>query len=224
MLAAPAPLMSTDGNVRTRRSRRGGRRCHARRSSPEAHSAARWPALVHGCSASRACVEAHGHPAVLDAPAGGAREDPPLPVALLDAQGRHARHDPRDHGRESLSRPSFLTPTRLRGAGAALAARPVDLPPRQQARLPRACAARTSSRHVLDWLRKPFCGGPHWLHQDRIQFWLDADGGRSWDYPDSEEDSEDYNTDGSDDLDLPEHLRPSDAEMARRAARYPLPI
>ena len=85
-------------------------------------------------------------------------------------------------------------------------------------------AARTSSRHVLDWLRKPFCGGPHWLHQDRIQFWLDADGGRSWDYPDSEEDSEDYNTDGSDDLDLPEHLRPSDAEMARRAARYPLPI
>ena len=58
-------------------------------------------------------------------------------------------------------------------------------------------AARTSSRHVLDWLRKPFCGGPHWLHQDRIQFWLAADGGRSWDYPDSEEDSEDYNTDGS---------------------------
>ena len=53
---------------------------------------------------------------------------------------------------------------------------------------------------------------------------VDADGGRSWDYPDSEEDSEDYNTDGSDDLDLPEHLRPSDAEMARRAARYPLPI
>ena len=48
MLAAPAPLMSTDGNVRTRRSRRGGRRCHARRSSPEAHSAARWPALVQG--------------------------------------------------------------------------------------------------------------------------------------------------------------------------------
>ena len=43
-------------------------------------------------------------------------------------------------------------------------------------------------------------------------------------YPDSEEESEDYNTDGSDDLDLPEHLRPSDAEMARRAARYPLPI
>ena len=85
-------------------------------------------------------------------------------------------------------------------------------------------AARTSSRHVLDWLRKPFCGGPHWLHQDRIQFWLDADGGRSWDYPDSEEDSEDYNTDGSDDLDLPERLRPSVAEMARRAARYPLPI
>ena len=76
-------------------------------------------------------------------------------------------------------------------------------------------AARTSSRHVLDWLRKPFCGGPHWLHQDRIQFWLDADGGRSWDYPDSEEDSEDYNTDGSDDLDLPERLRPSVAEMAR---------
>ena len=30
MLAAPAPLMSADGNVRTRRSRRGGRRCHAR--------------------------------------------------------------------------------------------------------------------------------------------------------------------------------------------------
>ena len=30
MLAAPAPLMSTDGNVRTRRSRRGGRYCHAR--------------------------------------------------------------------------------------------------------------------------------------------------------------------------------------------------
>ena len=25
-------------------------------------------------------------------------------------------------------------------------------------------ASRTSSRHVLDWLRKPFCGGPPWLH------------------------------------------------------------
>ena len=85
-------------------------------------------------------------------------------------------------------------------------------------------AARTSSRHVLDWLRKPFCGGPHWLHQDRLQFWLNADGAQCWELPDSEEESEDYNTDGSDDLDLPEHLRPSDAEMARRAARYPLPI
>jgi hypothetical protein len=31
-------------------------------------------------------------------------------------------------------------------------------------------AARTSSRHVLAWLRKPFCGGPHWLHQDRLRF------------------------------------------------------
>ena len=41
---------------------------------------------------------------------------------------------------------------------------------------------------------------------------------------DSEEESEDYNTDGSDDLDLPERLRPSVAEMARRAAaRYSLP-
>ena len=86
-------------------------------------------------------------------------------------------------------------------------------------------AARTSSRHVLDWLRKPFCGGPHWLHQDRLQFWLDADGAKCWELPDSEEESEDYNTDGSDDLDLPERLRPSVAEMARRAAaRYPLPI
>ena len=47
-------------------------------------------------------------------------------------------------------------------------------------------AARTSSRHVLDWLRKPFCGGPHWLHQDRIQFWLDADGVPCWEVPDSE--------------------------------------
>ena len=86
-------------------------------------------------------------------------------------------------------------------------------------------AARTSSRHVLDWLRKPFCGGPHWLHQDRLQFWLDADGAKCWELPDSEEESEDYNTDGSDDLNLPERLRPSVAEMARRAAaRYPLPI
>ena len=43
--------------------------------------------------------------------------------------------------------------------------------------------------------------------------------------PDSEEESDDYNTDGSDDLDLPGRLRPSVAEMARRAAaRYPLPI
>ena len=85
-------------------------------------------------------------------------------------------------------------------------------------------AARTSSRHVLDWLRKPFCGGPHWLHQDRLQFWLNADGAKCWELPDSEEESEDYNTDGSDDLDLPERLRPSVAEMARRAAaRYPSP-
>ena len=41
----------------------------------------------------------------------------------------------------------------------------------------------------------------------------------------TEEESDDYNTDGSDDLDLPERLRPSVAVMARRAAaRYPLPI
>ena len=86
-------------------------------------------------------------------------------------------------------------------------------------------AARTSSRHVLDWLRKPFCGGPHWLHQDRLQFWLDADGAKCWELPDSEEESEDYNKDGSDDLDLPERLRPSVAEMARRAAaRYPVAL
>ena len=100
----------------------------------------------------------------------------------------------------------------------------MDLPSRRQARLARACRPHFESPRPLDWLRKPFCGGPHWLHQDRLQFWLDADGAKCWELPDSEEESEDYNTDGSDDLDLPEHLRPSDAEMARRAARYPLPI
>ena len=60
------------------------------------------------------------------------------------------------------------------------------------------------------------------MHQDRLQFWLNADGAQCWELPDSEEESQDYNADGSDDLDLPERLRPSVAEMcsvhaARRA-------
>ena len=63
----------------------------------------------------------------------------------------------------------------------------------------------------------------YWLHQDCLQFWLNADGAQCWELPDSEEESEDYTTDGSDDLDLPERLRPSVAERARRAG-YPLPI
>ena len=223
MLAAPAPLMSTDGNVRTRRSRRGGRRCHARRSSPEAHSAARWPALVQGALRQERASKRTGILQSwmrLQAARAKIRRFLwrywTLRVVTLDTiheitEGRACPDHPFSHplGFE------VLAPLSLRDRWIFLRAN------RLAFHVP---AARTSSRHVLDWLRKPFCGGPHWLHQDRLQFWLDADGGRSWDYPDSEEDSEDYNTDGSDDLDLPEHLRPSDAEMARRAARYPLPI
>ena len=36
-------------------------------------------------------------------------------------------------------------------------------------------AARCTSRHVLDWLRVLSERGPHWLHQERVEFIVDAD-------------------------------------------------
>ncbi len=228
-----APLAEADVNVHAPRSnRRGGQKNRARRlRKQEMHSADRWLTLVQGAlrsarATSRARV-AESWTRLQDARKKIRRglwlfwnfrsitiDD--INCKIGDSGFRKTTGFP--VGFETLA-PLSLRDMWLWRRAFALA---VHVP-----------KSRACSRHVLDWLRVPSDSGPHWLHQHRVHFDLDPDNAYVKelydDWAESNYSSDDSCSDGDSgddygDASLPARLRPDAAEMARRAARYPLPV